>query len=433
MTGGVPPMERGPLRIAVVGAGVAGLTAARLLSRRHQVTVFEAEDRLGGHAHTHDVEVAGTRLRLDTGFLVFNAEAYPAFSALLAELGVPTRTSDMSLSIRCRRCRLEYALRGPAALLAQPTNLLRPSFVGLFRDLFRFFREATAWLDSTCEADDVPVREFLARHGYGAPFVRHWLLPTAGAVWSAPFGGVLDFSARMLLGFFRNHGFLQRRQRAWLGVQGGARTYVDALAAQLPGPVRTATPVRAVVRERHGVRIGAGSGGPTAPASSETFDAAVLACHADQSLAILADASGAERDLLGRFPYARHRVVLHTDRSFLPRSPRAFAAWNCDVLDCRDDAAPASLTYHLNRLQGLDHPVPFCVTLNPDREPTGILRDLVYAHPTLTADAVAAQRALSERNGTGGVYFAGAHLRHGFHEDGVVSALAVARRLGCAS
>lgn len=431
-------MSRSPLRIAVVGAGVAGLTAARLLSQRHHVTVFEAEDRLGGHAHTHDVEVGGTSLRLDTGFLVFNAEAYPAFSALLADLDVPTRTSDMSLSVRCRRCRLEYALRGPGALLAQPTNLLRPSFVGMFRDLFRFFREATAWLDRTEERDDLPVWDFLARHRYGAPFVRHWLLPTAGAVWSAPFGGVLDFSARMLLGFFRNHGFLQRRQRAWLGVEGGARTYVDALAARLPGPVRTSTPVRSVVRGPEGVRIGIGSGAPASPGSfdrlepSERFDAAVLACHADQSLAILADASGEERDLLGRFPYARHRVVLHTDRSFLPRSPRAFAAWNCDVIDCRDDAAPASLTYHLNRLQGLDHPVPLCVTLNPDREPSGILRDLVYTHPTLTSDAVAAQRALSERSGAGGVYFAGAHLRHGFHEDGVVSALAVARRLGCA-
>jgi len=412
------------VRIAIVGAGVSGLVAAHRLASRHDVVLFEAQDRLGGHAHAHDVVVDGRVRRLDTGFLVFNEPAYPHFTALLAELGVPSQASDMSLSIRCRRCRLEYALRGPGALLAQPTNLLRPSFLALFRDLFRFFREANAWLDGS--APDLPLRAFLDRGRYGPAFVRHWLLPTAGAVWSAPFGGVLDFSARMLLTFFRNHGFLQRKQRPWRAVAGGSRTYVDALGARLGGRVRLATPVRGVTRHDAGVLVDAGGHTP------ERFDAVVLACHADETAAILTDATPAETRLLRRFPYARHRVVLHTDASFLPRSRRAWASWNCDVIDCQDEGAPVGVTYHLNRLQALDDPVPFCVTLNPDRTPTGVLRDLAYAHPTLTSDAMAAQTELVAGNGTRGTWFAGAHLRHGFHEDGVVAALRVATALGCA-
>jgi predicted NAD/FAD-binding protein len=411
------------MRIAVVGAGVSGLVAAHYLVRRHDVVVFEAQDRLGGHAHTHELDVAGRRRRLDTGFLVFNAEAYPGFVRLLDELGVATQPSDMSLSIRCRACRLEYALRGPAALLARPVNLFRPSFWGMFRDLFRFFRDARAWLATP--APDVTVRAFVVRGGYGDRFVRHWLLPTAAAVWSAPFRDVLDYSARMLLGFFRNHGFLERRQRPWLAVAGGARTYVDAIAARLGSRVRLAAPVREVARHDAGVLVRAAGGGP------ERFDAVVLACHADEALALLAAAAPEERALLARFPYARHRVVLHTDASFLPRARRAWSSWNCDQIDCHDDRGPVSLTYHLNRLMSLDDDVPFCVTLNPGREPTGILRELAYAHPTLTADAMDAQAALLARNGQRGTWFAGAHLRFGFHEDGVASGIRVATALGC--
>lgn len=418
MTGGA----RVRRRVAVVGGGVSGLACAHALARAHDVVLFEAEPRLGGHAHAHDVVVGGTPLRLDTGFLVYNAEAYPGFVALLRDLGVPSRPTDMSLSVQCRRCRLEYALRDLPALLAQPTNLLRPSFHAIFRGLFRFFREASAWLDAG--GDDLSVRAFLARGRYGAPFVRHWLLPTAGAVWSAPFGGVLDFSARMLLGFFRNHGFLERRQRPWLAVEGSSRTYVDALAARLGDRVRLGSPVTRVTRHDAGALVEAGGRPP------ERFDEVVLACHADDAARLLADADPEERALLGRFPYARHRVVLHTDPSFLPRSRRAWAAWNCDVIDCQDEEAPVGVTYHLNRLQALDTDVPCSVTLNPDRTPTGVLRELSYAHPTLTADAVAAQAGLLARNGTRRTWFAGAHLRHGFHEDGVVSAIRVATALG---
>lgn len=403
------------MRIAIVGAGVTGLVTARRLAARHEVVLFEAQDRLGGHAHTHDVEVGGRRLRVDTGFMVFNRRTYPGFVALLDELGVGAVASDMALSVRCRRCGLEYALRSVASALAQPSNLLRPSFHRMFRDLFRFFRDARAWLAGPATADE-PLRAFLARGGYGDGFVRHWLLPTAAAVWSAPFRGVLDFSARMLLGFFENHGFLQRRQLPWLTVAGGSRAYVEAVARDLGPRARTASPVRRVARGPDGVAVEVAGRAP------ERFDHVVLACHADEALALLPDADPEERALLARFPYARHRVVLHTDASFLPRRRRAWSSWNCDVADCRDDDAPASLTYFLNRLQNLPGEVPVLVTLNPSREPRGVLRELSYAHPTLTADAVAAQAEVAARNGARRTWFAGAHLRHGFHEDGLVAA-----------
>ncbi len=424
------------MRIAVVGGGVSGLGAALPLARVHDVVLYEADDRLGGHAHTHEVSHGGRSWRLDTGFLVFNTTTYPAFCGLLDDLGVASIESDMALSVRCRACRLEYALRGPRSLFAQPRNLVRTAFYGMFRDIGRFFRDARTFLEAPdpgsaagrgkapSPAPDLTVAEFLERGGYGAWFSRHWLLPTSSALWSAPTGDILTYSARMLLTFFRNHGFLQRRQLRWRTVAGGSRSYVDALAARLGDRVRLSSAVERVERVPGGVLVTVRGRPP------ERFDAVVLACHADQASQAWTDADADERALLGRFRYARHRVTLHTDRSFLPRSRHAWSAWNCDLADCRDASAPASLTYYLNRLQGLKTETPFCVTLNPDRPPEGAIAELSYAHPTLTADAVAAQAELSARNGTGGLWFAGAHLRNGFHEDGLTSGLRVAARLG---
>lgn len=424
----VPPLR---LRVAVVGGGIAGLSAARLLARVHDVVVFEAEHRLGGHAHTHDVTVGGRAYRLDTGFLVFNEKTYPNFVRLLAELGVASAPSDMALSIRCRRCRLEYALRGPRSIFAQKKNLLRPAFYGLFRDLGRFFREARAFLDApiapSIAGTDLSVGEFLERGGYGTEFVHHWLLPTSGALWSAPFGDIRAYDARGFLEFFRNHAFLERRQLAWRTVAGASRTYVDAIAKELGPRVRLGSPVDRVERDERGVSVVARGSAP------ERFDAVVLACHADDALSMLADADARERQVLARFRYAHHPAVLHTDRSFLPDARPAWAAWNCDLEDCRDASAPASLTYYLNRLQGLSTDTTFCVTLNPHRPPEGVLAEMRYAHPMLTADATRAQRDIEALGGRGGVHFAGAHLRHGFHEDGVVSGMAAAARLGVSS
>ena len=414
-------------RVAVVGAGIAGLAAARLLARTREVVVFEAEPRLGGHAHTHDVTFGGVATRLDTGFLVYNESTYPDFVRLLGELGVASIESDMSLSIRCARCRLEYAMRGPRALFAQKRNLLRPAFYGLFRDLGRFFRAGRAFLAGAPGVPDPTVGEFLERGGYGDEFVRHWLLPIASALWSAPFGDIRAYSARMLLGFFENHGFLRRRQLAWRTIAGGSRSYVDAIARELGPRVRTSSPVERVERAAGGVIVTVRGAAP------ERFDAVVMACHGDETLALLADADPDERRVLARFRYARHDVRLHADPSFLPRARAAWAAWNCDIEDCRDASAPASLTYYLNRLQGLTVPTTFCVTLNPRRTPVATLATMRYAHPILTADTVEAQRALDALQGRRGTHHAGAHLRHGFHEDGLVSGVAAARRLGAGS
>jgi hypothetical protein len=420
------------MRIAVVGAGVSGLYAAQRLARRHETVLYEGQGRLGGHAHSHDVrDDAGRPLVVDTGFLVFNRTTYPRFTALLAELGVPHQPTDMALSVRCRACRLEYGMRGLSAALAWKRNVLRPSFTGMFLDIARFFRRAKAWLagfspGAGAPSTDMTVGEFLERGGYGDAFVRHWLLPTAGAVWSAPAGAVRAYSARMLLRFFEHHGFLQRRQLPWLTVTGGSRAYVEAIGRRLGDRARCGAPVRRVERVPGGVLVSAGAAEP------ERYDAVVFACHADEALAALADPTPAERSRLGRFGYARHRVLLHTDASFLPRSKAAWSSWNVDLRDCRDEAAPVAVTYHLNRLQGLDTSTPFCVTLNADREPRGVLAEMAYAHPLLTADAVAAQQEVAATQGERATWWAGAHLGNGFHEDGVESAHRVAAALGCA-
>lgn len=419
-------------RIAVVGGGIAGMACAWALRRAgRDVTLLEAEPRLGGHAHTHEVEHGGRRWRLDTGFLVLDGERYPGFQRLLAALGVRTQPSSMTLSIRCRRCGLEYALQSLPGLLAQPANLLRPSFWRLFAGMRRFFRDARAWLAALADGTaapgeaDLTLGAFLERGRYGEAFERHWLLPTAGAVWSAPFGALRSYGARMLLAFFEHHAFLQWRQHAWLAVEGASRTYVDAVARELGPALRLGARVTSVRRPAPGTVEVQVEGRPP-----ERFDALVLACHADQALALLGDAEPDEQRLLGAFPYAQAEAVLHTDASFLPRRRAAWAAWNVDLPDCRDETAPVSITYHLNRLQALPGPTPFLVTLGADRTPAGVLARARYAHPLLTRGAVEAQAAVRARGGRRDTWFAGAHLHAGFHEDGLRSGLEAARGLG---
>ncbi|MET0556257.1 MAG: FAD-dependent oxidoreductase [Vicinamibacteria bacterium] len=411
------------LRVGVIGSGISGLAAAHYLARHHRVTLFEAESRLGGHAHTHDVELEGRRLRVDTGFIVYNHRTYPRFVALLAELGVAGRESDMSFGVRCRRCGLEYSSRGPAGLFAQRRRVLDPSHLRLLADIPRFNRDARALL-ARPGGDALTLGGFLDRGGYSRGFVRHFVLPMGGAIWSAPFGDIRAFPARSFLRFFDNHGWLRLTGvPRWWTVAGGSRTYVDAIARGLGGRILTGRPVEAVRRTPGGVV--ASSGG-----REWTFDRIVVATHADQALRLLADADEDERRLLGAFRYSRNRAVLHADRAALPRARDAWASWNSDLADCRDDAAPVSLTYHLSRLQGLPGPDEICVTLNPAAAPRRVLATIDYAHPILDGPALAAQHEIARRNGARNTFFAGAHLRYGFHEDGLASAIAVAERLG---
>ncbi len=412
-------------RIAVVGTGIAGLVAARLLAGRHDVTVFEAADRIGGHTHTVDVRHEGVDYAIDTGFIVCNDRTYPNLLRLFDLLGVELQDTEMSFSVRCERTGLEYCGSQRSlwnGLFAQRRNLLRPSFLGMLRDILRFGRAAPALLQDP--DDRRSLGELLADGGYGAAFIEHYLVPMGAAIWSAPPAELLRMPAVFFVRFFHHHGMLSVRGRPqWRVVRGGSRSYLGPLAGPLQDRIRLSAPVRSVTRPAGGGAL------VVTDAGTERFDQVVLAVHSDQALAMLDDADPAERAVLGGIPYQANDVVLHTDASLLPRRRRAWAAWNYH-LDRGD--GPATVTYHMNRLQGLRAPVEFCVTLNRTAaiDPDRILRRFTYHHPQFGAASLAAQARLPEVQGRRDIFFCGAWCGYGFHEDGVRSALAVAARFG---
>jgi predicted NAD/FAD-binding protein len=413
-------------RVAVVGAGVSGLSAAYLLARRHHVEIFEKEGRLGGHAHTHTVEVEGHEYELDSGFLVYNHRTYPHFVRLLGELGVGGHPSDMSFSVDCQRCRLQYSTRGIGGLFTQCHRVVDPAYLRMLASIPRFNRRARALLADPA-APDPTLGELLEGGGYPPSFARHFMLPLVGAVWSSSHADVRRFPARPLLRFMDNHGWLDIDPPRWWTIRGGSRRYVESLAARLGRGVQAGCGVVAVRREPDGVRV------RTERGEWRRFDEVVLATHADQALGMLEDPSPEEIRLLGAFRYSRNRTLLHTDASVLPRSRRAWASWNMVMADCRREGAPVSLTYHLNRLQSVPGPTQFCVSLNLGREPAPgtVLAEMDYSHPILDATAAAAQPGLRRLSGRRHTFFAGAHMRYGFHEDGLLSGIKVAEALGC--
>jgi predicted NAD/FAD-binding protein len=413
------------VRIAVIGSGIAGLGAAYVLSRAHHVEVFEREPRLGGHAHTHDIAVPGGVQRLDTGFLVFNERTYPNFIRLLEQLGVASHATEMCFGVKCRRCGLEYASQSLSSLVAQRWRVLDPRHMGMLYEIVKYFRRARQFLQST-EGYGLTLGGFLSREGFSSRLTRHFVLPMGGAIWSASFADMMDAPARTILQFYENHGLLAASGAPpWRTVTGGSRTYVDAMARAVSGPVHVGSQVERIVRRPDGVEVQAGTG------VTHLFDCVVIATHADTALAMLADPSPAEEEALGAFRYSVNRTVLHTDASVLPRTRRAWASWNCDIHDCRDTTAPVSLTYHLNRLQGVPGDTQYCVTLNGRDDPgEHVLAVMDYSHPVLDRAAVTAQARVEALNGQRHTYYCGAHLRFGFHEDGLVSALRVTERLG---
>ncbi|HEU4974185.1 MAG TPA: FAD-dependent oxidoreductase [Baekduia sp.] len=412
-------------RVAVIGAGAAGLTAALALHGDHDVTLFEAAPRAGGHAWTIDVDLPGGPVAVDVGFLVLNDRNYPNFEALLAELGVETRASDMSFSVSDGAA-FEYAGHGANGLFANRRHLVDPRFLRMIREYARFNRDARALLAS--DDDDPSLRVWLTDLGYSQRFIEGLIVPQASAVWSADPEQLWDFPARFLAQFFDHHGMLGFRDRpTWRTVVGGSRTYVEAITARLGDRVRLATPIEAVVRTGDGVLVVPSHG------QHERFDEVILACHSDQALDLLADPTRAERDVLGAIRYLPSRLQLHSDRRLLPRRRAAWASWNYHLLDT-PPAAP-TVTYHLNRLQGVRADRELLATLNlPERvDPATVHADVEVAHPVFSTDAVAAQQRRAEISGVDGVHYAGAYWRWGFHEDAVVSGLDAAAEVRAAA
>jgi predicted NAD/FAD-binding protein len=415
------------VKIAVIGAGISGLTAALRLQRRHEVVVLEAADYVGGHTHTHDVEIDGRRTAVDSGFIVFNHRTYPNFKALLGELGVACQPTDMSFSVRCDRTGLEYAGTGLNGLFAQRRNLVSPRFWRLIGDWLRFNRQAQQLLPELDE--QTTVGEFFAQYSYSAAFRQSYFLPLGSAVWSSPRETFERFPIRFVLEFYRNHGMLDLPGRLpWRVIQGGSKQYVEAILRRLRGGMRLSSPVRSIRR----------LGGPVevhvAGESPERFDHVVMACHSDQALrAIGESATPIERELLSAFPYQRNTAVLHTDELVMPRCRRAWASWNYHLP--HDDNGNATVTYDMTRLQSLPLSPRFFVTLNADDriDPRRVLRRMVYHHPVFTAGRAAARRRHHELIDHRGISYCGAYWGHGFHEDGVNSALAVATALDASS
>jgi uncharacterized protein len=414
-----PPRHRE--RIAVIGSGISGLASAWLLGRRHAVTLYEANDYLGGHTHTHEVRVRGRAHRVDTGFIVFNPAHYPLLTRMFAELGVRSQPTHMSLSVRNETSGLEYNAASLATLFCQRRNLFSPRFFGLIRDILRFNREARALL--SVAGPGPTLGEYLAQNRYGAAFRDEHLVPMSSALWSAPPREVLEFPARYLVQFLANHEMLQVSGRApWRVVQGGSSTYIEALTARWNVTTRLGCPVM-------GIEHSAGHVIVDSLAGRERYDQVVLACHSDQALALLHAPTRAERDILGAIGYQPNRVILHTDASVMPRRPRAWAAWN--ALIPREPGTTCTVSYWMNRLQGIDSAEPLIVTLNPTRpiDPPKVLRSLRYAHPVYTHAGVAARARKAEIQGARRIWFAGAYWGWGFHEDGMRSAVEVAAAL----
>jgi predicted NAD/FAD-binding protein len=420
-------------RVAVIGSGISGLAAAHELVRHAHVTLYEAGDYFGGHTHTVDVTLDGVTHGVDTGFLVFNHRTYPNLVRLFNDLQVETAASEMSFSVQVPGADLEWSGCDLNTVFAQRRNLLRPSFLRMLADIVRFNKLATSLAERGAEAElDQPIGDFLERHGFGTTFRDWYFLPMIGCIWSCPTDQMLRFPVATMIRFCHNHGLIQVTDRPqWYTVRGGAKHYVAKMLANIPD-ARLRTPVLSVRR----IPPGDGAAGVMVATEqgSEHFDEVVLACHSDQSLTLLSDATPAEREVLGAIRYHPNRAVLHTDASVLPKRQLAWAAWNYERASASSqEQAAVCLHYLLNRLQPLPWQQPVVVSLNPDPghlpDPARVIGSYDYSHPVFDLAAIEAQRRLPALQGVAHTWFCGAWTRYGFHEDGLMSALAVTKRL----
>jgi len=411
------------VRVAIIGSGISGLSCAWKLAARAEVHLYEAGPTLGGHTATVDVELAGKRWAIDTGFIVYNDRTYPRFLALLAELGLESQPTEMSFSVRNQRSGLEYNGHSLTSLFAQRSNLLKPSFYRFLAEIVRFNRCGKQWLEH--QQDQGTLDDFLQLHGFSTFFAQHYILPMGAAIWSTSLAEMRRMPLAQFLHFFNHHGLLDLAQRPqWFVIPGGSREYIRRLM-QLMGEqiaVYLNTPVTRVLRDESGVTLESARG-------SERYDQVIFACHSDQALQLLGDASGAEAAMLAGIPYRANEVVLHTDISMLPKARAAWASWNYRLEDTQagDELLGASVTYNMNILQGIKAPHTFCVSLNPTQpiDPAKVLRRFEYHHPQFGPDCLHAQQQRLLLNGSNRSWFCGAWSYNGFHEDGIRSALDV--------
>jgi predicted NAD/FAD-binding protein len=411
------------MRVAVVGGGISGLGAAWLISRDpdHQVVLFERDDRLGGHTHTHKVQMDGREFNVDTGFIVYNNENYPLLKRLFDELGVATQPTQMSFSVQDGRSGLEYNAAGFGSLMANPRNLLDQKFLKMLGEIKRFYKEAHHLLET--EGAGPTLGEYLREQNYSPMFVDDHLLPMVSALWSAPPSQIMNFPGKYLIRFMRNHRMLQVKGRPeWRTVTGGSARYIELMSKGWKVQTRLGAPVLKILRDDDVVRLVTDDG-------EERFDQVVLACHSDQALGLLGDPSEQEKAILGAIPYQENEAVLHTDARLLPKKKKIWAAWNAYV-----PAQPGNnctVSYYMNLLQNLDAPEPLIVTLNRTAEidPARIISKMRYQHPVFTRKSIDAQNQRVKINGQRRTWFTGAYWRYGFHEDGLRTAVSVAKAL----
>ena len=410
------------MKIAIIGSGISGLSCAYYLNQHHDIQVFEANSRIGGHTATVDVSVGGRLYAVDTGFIVYNDWTYPNYIALLKELGMEGKPTEMSFSVTDRLTGLEYAGSNLSTLFAQRRNLLSPRFWGMLWDIMRFNRESIRDLDGGKIQADTTLGEYLTAKRYGDAFIKQYLVPMGSAIWSADTASMLDFPLQFFVRFFRNHGLLSVTNRPqWRVIEGGSREYLKPLTSSFADRIHCNSPVQGVRRTERGVELELSDG------QSQLFDHVVFACHSDQALALLQDPSEPERDILGAMTYQNNEVVLHTDIRLLPKERSAWSSWNYMLTE---DNQRAIVTYDMNILQGLNAPETFCVTLNHTAaiNPAKILGKFNYAHPVFTLQGMQAQQRWEEIN-QDSTWFCGAYWHNGFHEDGVSSGLRVAQAL----
>ncbi len=419
-------MKQEKQKIAVIGAGISGLLSAYLLSREHDVTLFEANEYLGGHTHTKSVQSGGKTYSVNTGFIVYNDWTYPNFIKLMDQLGVASEESEMSFSVRDENTRLEYNGTSLNSLFAQRSNLLKPGFWLMIKDILRFNKQTVEMVENDSISDTQSLGDFVKEHGYSDRFVNHYIVPMGSAIWSASVDVMMEFPLKFFLKFFNNHGMLSVDNRPqWRVISNGSRSYIEPLIEPFKDNIYLNTPISEVTRSADSVLI------KTLAGEQHKFDQVVFSCHSDQVLAMLTDATELENDILGAIPYQMNEVVLHTDRRLMPKRKLAWAAWNYHIPQRLSEYA--MVTYHMNALQNFtDAPDDFMVTLNRTAEiaPGKIIDKYDYAHPVFTMDGIAAQQRHGEINNINRSHFCGAYWFNGFHEDGVNSALRVAKSFG---